>query len=305
MMKIARNDYVELTYIYGGAISVLVFLSLIAMPIDTSRFGLIIPRSEQSSSAVYGADAFAGISVKAESYVVYDLVEKKTIAAKNAEVPLPLASITKMMTAVTALTHHDKSTKITIEERSIEGGYDLGLKRGQVWSLGELLKYTLVFSSNDGAHAIADGLSGRENFVAQMNTDSALLGLGLTFTDAAGLDEGADIGGRGSALDVAKLFGIARKLYPEILEATTRTRVTTTASNGKISGIPNTNQEITNLFGAEVSKTGFTDSAGGNLGVVVDVALGHPVVIVVLGSTREARFSDTERLYKALLESIK
>ena len=138
-----------------------------------------------------------------------------------------------------------------------------------------------------------------------MNTDSALLGFGFTFTDAAGLDENERIGGMGTALDVAKLFGVARKLYPEILEATTRTRVTTVASNGRISGIPNTNQEITNLFGAEVSKTGFTDSAGGNLGVVVDVALGHPVVIVVLGSTREERFSDTERLYKALLESIK
>lgn len=305
MMKIARHDYAELSYVYGGAITVVVFLSLIAMPLDTSRFGLIVPKKEQLQSEVYHAASFSDVNVKAGGYVVYDLVDKRIIAAKNAETPLPLASITKIMTAVTALTHHDKSVKITIRPQSIEGGYDLGLKEKQVWTLGELLKYTLVFSSNDGAHAIADNLGGRKDFVAQMNTDSALLGLGLTFTDPAGLDENGLIGGKGSALDIAKLFGIARKLHPEILEATTRTRVTTTASNGKISGIPNTNQDIVNLFGAEVSKTGFTDIAGGNLAVVVDIALGHPVVIVVLGSTKEERFSDTEQLYKALLASIK
>jgi D-alanyl-D-alanine carboxypeptidase len=305
MIKIARHDYAELSYIYGGAISVLIFLSLIAMPLDVSRFGLIVPGKSADEQGVYAPESFAGVEVEARSYVVYDLVDKKIVASKNGEVPLPLASITKLMMAVTALTHHDKGTKITINPISVEDGYDLGLAKGQVWKLGELLKYTLVFSSNDGAHAIADNLGGRKDFVAQMNTDSALLGLGFTFTDPAGLDENGRIGGMGTATDVAKLFSVARRMHPEILEATTRTRVTTTASNGRISGIPNTNQDITDLFGAEVSKTGFTDSAGGNLGVVVDVSLGHPVAIVVLGSTREGRFKDMEALYQALLASVK
>jgi D-alanyl-D-alanine carboxypeptidase (penicillin-binding protein 5/6) len=305
MIHKARHDYIELSYVYGGAVAVLLFLSLIAMPIDTSRFGLLLPQQEPINNNVYAPSAFDTISIAAQSYVVYDLVDKKIIAAKNADTPLPMASITKLMMAITALANHDKNTKITINPESIEDGYDLGLKKGQVWSLSELLKYTLVFSSNDGAHAIADTLGGRKDFIAQMNTQSALLGLGLTFTDPAGEDVNGKIGGIGTALDVAKLFAVARKLYPEILDATTRTRVTTLASNGRISGIPNTNQDINNLFGAEVSKTGFTDSAGGNLGVIVDVTLGHPVAIVVLGSTREARFTDMEELYKALLKSVK
>jgi D-alanyl-D-alanine carboxypeptidase len=304
MIHKAKQDYMEMSYLYGGAIAILIFLSLIALPIDTSHFGLFVPKEEVDTS-VYVSSAFENVSIAAQSYVVYDLVDKKVIASKNADETLPLASITKLMMAITALANHGKDAKITISPASIEDGYDLGLKKGQVWSLSELLKYTLVFSSNDGARAIADAFGGRKDFVAQMNTQSALLGLGLVFTDPAGEDINGQIGGKGTALDVAKLFAFARKLYPEILDATTKTRVTALASNGRISGIPNTNQDIENLFGAEVSKTGFTDSAGGNLGVVVDIALGHPVAIVVLGSTREERFTDMEQLYQALLKSLK
>jgi D-alanyl-D-alanine endopeptidase (penicillin-binding protein 7) len=305
MVNKARQDFVELSYVYGIALCILVFLIITSTPIQNSKLGLIIPQKEVAPSVFFASDAFDGIDIHAKAYVVYDLIDKKIIASKNAEEVLPLASITKLMTAVTALSHFDKDKKIIIEDKSVEDGYDLGLVKNQTWKLQELLKYTLVFSSNDGAHAIADNLGGRGNFVAQMNNDSILLGLGMTFTDPAGLDIGENIGGKGTALDVAQLFGIARKRFPEVLEATTKTRVSVTAnSKDKITGIPNTNQEIVNLFGAEASKTGFTDSAGGNLGVVVDIALGHPVVIVVLGSTREERFTDTEKLYKALLESI-
>jgi D-alanyl-D-alanine carboxypeptidase (penicillin-binding protein 5/6) len=305
MVQRARHDYIELSYVYGGATLAVILLSLIAMPIDVSRFGLIVPKAATETSSIYQTGAFDGVEVKAKAYIVYDLVLQKEIASKNADQTLPLASVTKVMTAVTALFHNDKGTIITIKEGSIEDGYDLGLKKNQAWTLEELLKYTLVFSSNDGAHAIADGLGGREKFVAQMNADSALLGLTLVFTDPAGLDLKASLGGIGTARDVAKLFGIARIRFPEIFEATTKTRLNVFAGKERISGIPNTNQEVNTLFGAEASKTGYTDNAGGNLGVIVDIALGHPVAIIVLGSTRDERFTDMEKLYKALTESLK
>lgn len=304
MLHSARQNYIELSYIYGGALALILFLSFVASPLSPGKTGLIIPQ-EKTQESLYGSLVFEEVKVRAKAYIVYDLVDKKVIASKNSDQKLPLASLTKVMTGVTALTHYDENTKISIKPESIEEGYDLGLSKDQVWKLKELLKYTLVFSSNDGAHAIADTLGGRKDFVARMNTDSVLLGLSMVFTDPAGLDIGNKIGGMGTALDVAKLFGVARKLYPSIFEATTRTRVSVTANTkDKVTGIPNTNQDITNFFGAEASKTGFTDSAGGNLGIVVDIALGHPVVIVVLGSTRDERFTDTETLYKALLKSI-
>jgi D-alanyl-D-alanine carboxypeptidase len=53
--------------------------------------------------------------------------------------------------------------------------------------------------------------------------------------------------------------------------------------------------------GLLLSKTGYTDLAGGNLVIVFDVGIGHPVAIVVLGSTRDARFTDVEKLMHATL----
>jgi D-alanyl-D-alanine carboxypeptidase (penicillin-binding protein 5/6) len=302
MITKARHDFIQVSYVYAGAIATVLFLSLIATPLKVPSLGIIAPTKE-TSSEVYSVEAFKDADVEAKAFIVYDLVDKKVIASKNAEMTLPLASISKMMTAFTALSGHGKDAKITIKPGNAEAGYDLGLKKNQVWSLGELLKYMLVFSSNDSAHAIADAFGGRDSFVEEMNKNSALLGLNLRFTDPAGLDVGGLIGGEGTALDVAKLFAAARMRFPEILDATTKPRVTVVASNGRLSGVPNTNQNIGNFLGAEVSKTGFTDNAGGNLAVVVDLTLGHPVAIVVLGSTREARFTDVEKLYKILLES--
>lgn len=305
MIHRIRHDYIELVLMYVGAVISLILLITVATPLTYKKIGIIAPQKiEVENPFIFNSNAFSGVTVKAKAFVVYDIVNGKVIAGKHETEVLPLASITKIMTAVSALTHNEPTTKITILPSSIDGAYDLGLTKNQRWNLSELLKYTLVFSSNDGAQAIADNLGGRSAFVAQMNTDAVALNLPLVFTQPAGLDEGNKLGGEGSALSVARLFAIALKGFPEILDATTKTRGTFTASNGKISGIPNTNQEIENLFGAEASKTGFTDIAGGNLAVVVDIAVGHPVVIVVLGSTREARFTDMEILYKTLRKSL-
>jgi D-alanyl-D-alanine carboxypeptidase (penicillin-binding protein 5/6) len=244
------------------------------------------------------------VHIEGKAYVVYDLLDNRVIAGKAQTAILPLASITKVMTAVSSTLHKDKNATITISPKSIEDGYDLGLKNNQVWSLRELLKYTLIFSSNDGAEAVADSFGSKEVFVTQMNNDAKGLGLSVTFTDPAGRDLHGNIGGKGTALDVAKLFFIARQKIPEILDATTKKRATLSTSSGKVSGIPNTNQEIEDLSGAEASKTGYTDMAGGNLGVIVDVTVGHPVAIIVLGSTREGRFKDMGILYTALRRSV-
>lgn len=257
-----------------------------------------------SSASIFNKEAFADIEIEGKAFVVYDVVYNDVLAGNNETKILPLASLTKVMTALSATMHNSKQDTVVIQPRNIDGGYDLGLKKGQTWSLSELLKYMLVFSSNDGAEAVADTFGGKENFLLQMNTDAQSLGLNFVFTDPTGLDNNGKVGGLGSALDTAKLFGVARARVPEILDATTKKRQTVIASGGRISGVPNTNQEIENFPGAVASKTGYTDLAGGNLGVVVDVTIGRPVVIIVLGSTREGRFRDVSILYKALQKSL-
>lgn len=304
MMYHFRRDRVNFLVLYLCTFLAIIFLAHVAASIDIPHMGISALQS-QKNTYVYNERAFDAISVRAKAYVVYDIVDEKVIASKNADQILPLASLTKIMTAVTALESHDADTGITITPTSIDGGYDLGLQKNQVWKLSELLKYTLVFSSNDGAEEIANGLGGRSLFINRMNKEALKLGLTtLSFTDPAGLDIGNQIGGSGSALDSAKLFALAHSRFPGILDATTKNRLTVTANTGKVRGIPNTNQRIANLLGAEASKTGFTDSAGGNLAVIVDVAVGRPVVIVVLGSTREERFSDTEILHTSLIQSL-
>jgi D-alanyl-D-alanine carboxypeptidase len=68
-------------------------------------------------------------------------------------------------------------------------------------------------------------------------------------------------------------------------------------------GIPhtfaNTNQDVEHIPNLLLSKTGFTDLAGGNLVVVYDAGINHPVAIVVLGSTEEGRFTDVKTLLNA------
>lgn len=305
MIRHSRHHHVDSALVYGFAVLSVIFLANIHT-VNLKIQKKVAPEKVDivSRQIFFKQDNFSNIAIRGKAYVVYDIVDQKIIAGKNENMMLPLASITKVMTVFTARMHYDKKKKIAITPASIEGSYDIGLHKGQTFDLDELLKYTLVFSSNDGAQAIADGLGGRQSFVSHMNQDASGLGLPLTFTHPAGLDEGDRIGGKGSALSVAKLVAVAEKHFPEIFDVTTKTKVSVLSSTGKIIGVPNTNQKVNHFSGIEMSKTGFTDKAGGNLVIIVNVMLGRPVAIVVLGSTKEERFSDMELLYQTLQKSL-
>jgi D-alanyl-D-alanine carboxypeptidase (penicillin-binding protein 5/6) len=306
MMIHVRKDYLHLGFTYVSAL-VFVFVLVVAIQTYPNKQGGILAEEKiaQQPPMFVNREAFELLPITAKAYVVYDIVDKKVIASHNSTTTLPLASLTKVMTALTAHSIAEDATLVRIEPGHIDGAYDLGLRKGQMWRLDELLKYTLTFSSNDGAYAVADSLIGRESFIARMNTLAQGYGLGLVFTDPAGLDDGTTLGGKGSAYDVAVLMAIARREIPSILEATTKKRSTVMTERGPLSGIPNTNQSVAGIIGIEGSKTGYTDLAGGNLALIADVAFGHPVVIVVLGSTKAERFTDVEMLYEALLVSLK
>lgn len=302
-----KTDYINSFVIYGLSVMFVICLSLTYKVIYHKEAGRKAPEEKKEiihSKEIFNKRGFQDINVQARAYIVYDLLNHEVLASKNEMEILPLASLTKVMMAVSSMLHASPDAKIIVTNKSIEGEYDLGLKNNQTWKLGELLKYTLVFSSNDGALAVANTLGGQRAFVQQMNDDAKVMGFNFVFTDPAGRDLDGNIGGKGSALDAARLLETARKQIPDILDATTKKYQTMLASSGKIIGIPNTNQMIESLPGAEGSKTGFTDLAGGNLGIIVDISVGHPVAIVVLGSTREGRFEDVRVLYDTLRKSF-
>lgn len=309
MVQEVKNEHINIFLLYGFSIFLIISFSFTQRAlhffIKKSDVGAHSIEGKETliSGEVFNKTAFEGISIEGKAYVVYDILNQKIIASHNEMMLLPLASLTKVMTAVSSTLHKSKADTIIIKKSTV-GGYDLGLKKNQIWSLGELLKYTLVFSSNDGAEVVADSFGSIDIFLQQMNSDAKNLGLNLVFTNPAGLDIKGAIGGKGNVIDIAKLLGIARRQIPEILDATTKKRQTVIVNGIKMKGIPNTNQEVETLPGVEASKTGFTDLAGGNLAIIVDISVGHPIAIVVLGSTKEGRFKDVGILYKALRKSL-
>lgn len=315
LLKKCKNVKTESVHMYLMSLVIFLFLALVILihktiPGSSSHQPLHLQKEDHNKPKevlFFNMEAFNNIEVEAKAYGIYDIKEKRMIVAKNESKQLPLASITKLITSLTALSlekERKEETQIVINPSVIEGGYDLGLKKNQTWHLKELLKYMLIFSSNDAALTVANQYGGIQAFIGEMNTYAKNHGMSATFTDPAGRDVDGKIGGIGTIKDAVDLFVITRNEYPELLDATTKKRQMVRSVSEKISGIPNTNQYIESLPFAEGSKTGYTRMAGGNLGVVVDISLGRPVVIVVLGSSHSGRFKDVETLHKALEKSI-
>jgi D-alanyl-D-alanine carboxypeptidase (penicillin-binding protein 5/6) len=121
-----------------------------------------------------------------------------------------------------------------------------------------------------------------------------------------GLDRGENrVGAYGSAKDMVVLFEYILKNYPDLLEATKYSHLTFQDESGALYTANNTNVASDLIPSLIASKTGYTDLAGGNLVVAFDAGLNHPVIVSVLGSTRDDRFADTLTLVNATMKYIK
>jgi D-alanyl-D-alanine carboxypeptidase len=249
---------------------------------------------------------FDGVRVSAKAAYVYDVRTGKPLFAKNEEVQLPLASLTKLMTALIALEQLGGDAEVAIGKKSIQVEGDSGFKPGERWNIKKLIEYTLITSSNDGAHAIAAaaGAMGESAFAEHMSERSRALGMTQTyFINATGLDQGNASGGYGSARDVATLLAHILRTHPEVLDGTTEEKIALKSAS-KVHTAKNTNQTVGEVPGLIGSKTGFTDLAGGNLAIIFDAGLNHPVVAVVLGSTSDGRFEDILTLSALTREAL-
>lgn len=263
---------------------------------------------------VAGSTPFDLLELDAKAVYVYDLFEKKVLYKKNEFAQLPLASLTKLMMAVTAVDLLPDDTEITIRKEFLQEDGDSGLLVSESWKMKDLLDFSLVVSSNDGARALASVIGafnmeekdydlGRRDFITKMNEKAQELGLKYTyFVNETGLDIDEVSGGYGSAIDVAKLMEYMLANEPEILEATKFQNITVDSLNTTHTG-KNTNIDVGNIPGLIASKTGYTNMAGGNLAVAFDTSIGRPVIVVVLGSTIEGRFEDVSKIVKASFES--
>jgi D-alanyl-D-alanine carboxypeptidase len=293
-------------------------ISLIALVIS---LGFLIYRVDTKKDEVVQENTHTAVFIKPEviatSYIVLDIQSDTVIAAKNAEIARPLASVTKVMSAVVARSVLPKDSPVTIRREFLEEEGDSGLRDGEVFKLSDLLDLSLIISSNDGARSIAsvagafmrgtsDYTFGRSEFIKEMNTQSKKLGLNsFSFNNETGLDNtDGTSGGYGNAHDVAKLFAYALKEYPDLLEMTSHSK-DTVKSVQYIHDLENTNSSLGEIPNIIASKTGFTAIAGGNLAIVFDAGFGKPIAIVVLGSTTDGRFTDMVALASSTLQYIK
>jgi len=243
----------------------------------------LTPSTPQS---VVHPESFTDLSLEAGAAYVVDLSTGAVLYEKNANAQLPLASLTKLMTALIATDLIASDTPVVFD--------------GQRWNRDVLINLTLVASSNEGADALAraaEEASGKK-FLDEMNARSRALTMMETFyVNPTGLDlTGTQGGSYGSAHDMARLMASIVNSRPELLQATRLPFYSARSFGGTFVTVRNTNQNVSRISGIIGSKTGFTDLANGNLVIAFDRGLAQPVVVAVLGSSQEGRFRDVETL---------
>ncbi len=217
-----------------------------------------------------------------------------TLLQKNIDQVLPIASLTKLMTAIVAIENYDPETVIIISKDAIEtDGTNGGLINDEKLKVKDLLYIMLVESSNDAAMSLAkdNPQMTYDEFILKMNDKAKELGLKNTsFVEPVGLDSY----NQSTVAEIAILAEYAFKspLLAEIL----KTPETTIYSIDKsvIHKITSTNKllgKIPQLIGG---KTGYTNEAGGCLMTISKIYNDNYLITVVLGSTQ--REIDTEKL---------
>lgn len=245
------------------------------------------------------------LKLRSASALVVDDAGHVVYAKDDAE-PRPIASITKVMTAMVVLDSGlplQEAITITRADRDTIKGTGSRLGYGATLSREEMLRLALLASENRAANALARTYpGGRQAFVAAMNNKAFQLGMRDTsFAGPAGLDP-ANVS---SARDLVKMIRAARE-YPLIREATTTAFMTVRPYKGRGAlRFGNTNRLVRRAnWEIGLSKTGFINEAGRCL--VMQAAIAEePLYIVLLDSYgRLTPVGDSNRLRRWIQSSI-
>ena len=233
--------------------------------------------------------------VTAQAWIVYDLDADLVVASHRADEERPMASVTKIMTALVVVDRADLDALVRISQTAAAvGEAEIGLVAGERWSVRDLLAAVVVRSGNDAAVALAEHVGGSvEGFADLMNEKAAALGLEHShFLNPHGLDED---GHYTSAADLVTMASAA--LEDPYLARLARTQLVTFRPDP--SGVARRARNTNHLLGAYPGvigmKTGFTSLAGKVLVSVFERGE-RRLIGVVMGS--EDHFADS----RALLE---
>lgn len=226
--------------------------------------------------------------------LIYDRASQKILYEKNGLKQVPMASTTKIMTAIVVLENANLKDIVTIDKKAAgTGGSRLGLKANDKITVHDLLYGLMLKSGNDAAVALAIHVGGSiEGFATMMNEKAKELGcVNSHFATPHGLDQKEHYT---TAYELACMADYALKIpkFKEIVG----TKAYTVTINNQPRIISNTNELLGNLNGVYGVKTGFTNGAGRCL--VTACKRGNlDIITVVLGAdTKKIRTQDSIKL---------
>ncbi len=276
---------------------------------------------EEKDSAPIKNSEVSEIEVNAKAAIILDIAANKALYQKNINEKLPIASLSKLMTALVVLDETDLENVVTISKKAIQTeGARGNLFVGEKIIVKNLLYLLLVQSSNDAAVALAEYIP---NFVELMNQKAISFGLKNThFINPNGLDPAENIsnnnnsiknpifneleknekGNYSTAYDLAKLvnYALDEPLIWEIL----RTQKISVRSVDKkfVHRLENTNKLLGKLPNIVGGKTGYTEQSGESLILIVgDPISNHQIISVILNA--DDRFIETEKLVSWIFEN--
>ena len=225
--------------------------------------------------------------ISAQSFLVADLDTREVLLSRDINTPRPIASVTKLMTALTSLEVLNQFLVTTVSRNAVEtDGVAGGLVAGERISVGDLIYPLLLPSSNDAAEALAEHMS-RNWFIRQMNEKARSIGMHDThYDDPSGLSPE-------NVSTVRDLFALARHLYRSkrhVLDLTLIKEKRVPALDYGIGHAwENNNYFITRGGDGYIGgKTGFTDEAFHTLVGVFKLPLDEfedrTIVVILLGS---------------------
>lgn len=242
--------------------------------------------------------ALEELTVSAPSAVLQEVSTGQVLMQKDADTPRPMASVTKLMTALLVFEALDNGsitlTDTTVCSKNVSSmtGSRVFLSEGEHISVEELLKGLLIASGNDAAVALAEMICGNESsFVARMNQRAEEVGLKNThFVNCTGLD--AD-GHATSAADLGTLSCYLLQQYPQISDYTT---IWLDSLRDGTFTLANTNKLVRYYDGCTGLKTGSTSIAKYCLSASAQRD-GMQLIAVVLGAeTSDQRFADARAM---------
>ena len=240
----------------------------------------------------------ARLKVSSANVLVIDAAADRQIYAKAADEVTPIASVTKLMTAMVVLDAGlslDEVLDIDTGDFDYLKGSHSRLAMGSALTRREMLRLALMSSENRAASSLARHYpGGKRAFVEAMNVKAALIGMSHThYADPTGLD--AD--NVSTAHDLAKLVQAAAT-YPLIREfTTTPSYLVELQPTGRTLGFNNSNALVKNQsWDIQLQKTGYIREAGKCVVMLVNIA-SKPFVIVLLDSFgRYTRIADAQRI---------